>query len=82
MNMANALKEEMKEEADEKQNADKRPDFNVKAGGNFVGSAWLNQGTFGPYISVVLKDTAKNAERLYVYPRKGKEGMLAEAKEN
>ncbi len=70
---------------EEEQNQDtsnRRPDFNIKAGGDFVGSAWLNDGQFGPYIACVLKETAQSQDRLYLYPRKGKENILPNPENN
>ncbi len=55
---------------------EKTPDFNIKSDGEFVGSGWLNQGQFGPYITIRMDGQEKP---YYIYPRKGKEGLLGGA---
>lgn len=47
------------------------PKFNVKCNKQFVGSAWLNQGNYGPYIKLMLnKDFAPSELPIFISPRK------------
>ena len=49
----------------------KDPDFNAKdSGGEYVGSAWKNDGKFGPYIAIRLNKPVKD-EKVFLYPRRG-----------
>jgi len=54
------------------------PQFSVKAKDRegFVGSAWLNQGRFGKYISVRLREDAPKGTTLYLAPTKANAGIL------
>lgn len=49
-----------------------KPHFSVKAKGSegFVGSAWLNEGKYGKYISVRLRDAVAPGTTLYLSPTK------------
>ncbi len=57
---------------DEKmENEKKTPDFNVKSSEReLVGSAWKNDGKFGPYIAIRLNRPVKDG-KVFLYPRKG-----------
>ena len=60
----------------QKKDKDNEPDFNVKANGEFVGSGWLNEGKYGPYVTIIVNEDVAQGERLFVTPRRGKEGVL------
>ena len=54
------------------------PQFSVKAKDHegFVGSAWLNDGKYGKYISVKLREDAPKGTTLYLSPTKANPGLL------
>jgi len=54
------------------------PQFSVKAKNHegFVGSAWLNDGKYGKYISVKLREDAPKGTTLYLAPTKANAGLL------
>jgi len=60
----------------QKKEKDNEPDFNVKANGEFVGSGWLNEGKYGPYVTVIVNESLAGGTRLFLSPRRGKEGIL------
>jgi uncharacterized protein (DUF736 family) len=55
-----------------------RPQFSVKARGvdGYVGSAWLNEGKFGKYISVRLRAPLAEGATLYLAPTKDNPEIL------
>ncbi|MFQ5406348.1 MAG: hypothetical protein ACE5DI_04285 [Candidatus Micrarchaeia archaeon] len=56
----------------------KKPHLSVKLkdGGAYVGSAWLNSGQYGKYISVKLNEEVPSGSTLYVTPRKENPELL------
>ncbi|MCX6768051.1 MAG: hypothetical protein NTY90_04985 [Candidatus Micrarchaeota archaeon] len=55
-----------------------QPHFTVKARDKegFVGSAWLNEGQYGKYISVKLREDMVKGATLYLSPTKANAGLL------
>ncbi len=53
-----------------------KPDFSVKANGEFVGSGWLNEGKYGPYVTIIVNADVAEGERLFIAPRRGRECVL------
>lgn len=57
----------------------RKPQFFVKAGLDFAGAAWLRDGKYGRFISVVIdKDLSKGA-KLRISPRREHAGILGAA---
>ncbi|HEV8290076.1 MAG TPA: hypothetical protein VGQ00_03955 [Candidatus Norongarragalinales archaeon] len=56
-----------------------QPNYNVKIKGHegYAGRGWLNQGKYGPYISVKLSDDVQKGSTLYLYPRKLKQPVAS-----
>ena len=50
----------------------KKPDFSVKAKGKegYAGSGWLNEGKFGKYINVKIREGLPAGTTLYITPTK------------
>lgn len=65
----------MGEGNEELERAPSKPAFNVKMKGRegYVGNAWVNQGQYGGYISVSVRQDIAKGSTLYLYPRKGTE---------
>ena len=55
-----------------------KPQFSVKAKGveGYVGSAWLNEGKYGKYISIKLHSAVGPSATLYVSPTKDNAEIL------
>ncbi len=53
--------------------AGRKPDFSVKAGGEFVGSAWVNKNKYGKYVSVVINRPVNGGEKISLFLRNGAE---------
>ena len=55
-----------------------KPQFSVKAKGveGFVGSAWLNEGKFGKYISVKLRSALGEGSTIYLSPTRDNPEIL------
>ncbi|MFH0712940.1 MAG: hypothetical protein V1722_05890 [Candidatus Micrarchaeota archaeon] len=45
-----------------------KPHFSVKMNRNFVGSAWLQDGKFGKYVSVAINHDVPKGSRIYINP--------------
>lgn len=55
-----------------------KPQFNVKAKGQegYIGSAWLQDGKFGPYISIKLNCKLSEGSTIYLHPRRDFSGVI------
>ncbi len=55
-----------------------QPHFTVKAKNRegFVGSAWMNQGKYGKYIALRLREDVAKGTTLYVTPTKANAALL------
>jgi len=54
----------------------RKPQFNAKSNGKYVGSAWLSDGKYGKYISLSLREGVQGGNKVFLSPRKGSEGIL------
>lgn len=63
-------------EVNRMENKDTTPDLNVKAGDQYVGSAWVNVNKYGKYVNVILNEDVPKGTKLFLSPRKGREGVL------
>ena len=73
---AAAVADEEYGEFGERQAKKNKPQFNVKAGGKFVGSGWLGEGKFGKYISLSFREGVATGMKVFLSPRRGFEGIL------
>lgn len=56
-------------ESEERNGGNKhKPHFSVKMNSNFVGSAWLQDGKFGKYVSVAINHDVPKGSRIYINP--------------
>ncbi len=54
----------------------KKPQFAVKMNGNYVGSAWMANGKFGRYVSVVINNEVPSGSRVNIYPTRENADIL------
>ncbi len=54
----------------------KKPQFAVKMNGNYVGSAWMADGKFGRYVSVVVNHEVPSGSRVNIYPTRENPDIL------